>query len=36
VDAGRGWPLLPDAGGAMREQMASVDGFAVWEAMLGA
>ncbi|WP_165498515.1 phosphotransferase family protein [Streptomonospora litoralis] len=36
VDVQRGWSLLPDAGRVLRDQMASIDDFAVWEAMLGA
>ncbi|MDT0302134.1 phosphotransferase [Streptomonospora wellingtoniae] len=36
VDVERGWSLLPDAGTTLREQMASVDDFGVWEAALGA
>ncbi|MFD0776884.1 phosphotransferase, partial [Streptomonospora algeriensis] len=36
VDVKRGWSLLPDAGSTLREQMASIDDFAVWEAVLGA
>ncbi|WP_238580888.1 hypothetical protein [Streptomonospora alba] len=36
VDVKRGWSLLPDAGSTVREQMASIDDFAVWEAVLGA
>ncbi|GAA1751402.1 phosphotransferase [Streptomonospora arabica] len=36
IDVERGWSLLPDAGSALREQMASVDDFGVWEAALGA
>ncbi|MFC3995465.1 hypothetical protein ACFOVU_06045 [Nocardiopsis sediminis] len=35
VDAKRGWSLFPDAGATLRDQMAALDDFAVWEAMLG-
>ncbi|WP_155998748.1 phosphotransferase [Streptomonospora sp. PA3] len=36
MDVKRGWSLLPGAGVPLREQMASIDDFAVWEAILGA
>ncbi|GAB3459494.1 phosphotransferase [Streptomonospora sediminis] len=35
VDVQRGWSLLPDAGGTLRDRMAAIDDFAVWEAILG-